>query len=62
MKTKLTLLSTQQEFSTCRSLPIKRTTIEEGVAMDCLLTERWHDGMTCVVVALEILNDDGTPL
>jgi hypothetical protein len=62
MKTKITVLSNQQDFSTCKCLPIKRTIFEEGVSADCLLTERWHDGMTCVVTAIEILNDDGTPL
>ncbi len=62
MKTKLTLLSTLQDFSTYRGLPTKRTIIEEGVARDCLLNERRHNGIAYVVVAIEILNDDGTPV
>jgi hypothetical protein len=62
MKTKLTLLSTQQEFSTHVPLPVKITVIEGYVVNDCLLTTRFHDGAAYVVVAMEILNADGTPL
>lgn len=32
------------------------------MANDCLLTTRFHDGAAYVVVAMEILNADGTPL
>jgi hypothetical protein len=62
MKTKLTLLATQQDHSTHVPLPAKITIIEGYVVNDCLLTTRFHDGAAYVVVAMEILNADGTPL
>jgi hypothetical protein len=62
MKTKLTLLATQQDFSTNVPLPMKITIIEGYVVNDYLLTTRFHDGGAYVIVAMEILNDDGTPL
>lgn len=62
MKTKLTLLSSQQDFSTHAPLPVKITVIEDWVVSDCLLNTRFHDGVSYVVVAMEILNADGTPL
>lgn len=62
MKTKLTLLAPTQDYTWGNPLPIKATVIEEGVSMSSLMTTRFHDGACWVVIAIEIINDDGTPL
>ncbi len=62
MKTKITLLAPTQDYTCGNPLPIKTTVIEDGISPASLMTTIFHGGVSWAVVAIEIINDDGTPV